>query len=53
MIIKTKRNLFSIISELQTHCHFKLEFQTVEQNTGGKSLIHGTKHHKGNQLQSL
>ena len=32
---------------------FKLDFQKVDQHTGGKWLIHGTKRHKDNQLQSL
>ena len=40
------KKLLSIISNLQTHHHFKLDFQKVGQNTGGKWLIHGTKHHK-------
>ena len=47
------KKLFSIMSNLQTHYHFKLDFQKVEQHTGGKWLIHGTKRHKDNQLQSL
>ena len=34
-------------------CHFKLDFQKVDQHTGGKWLIHGTKRHKDIQLQSL
>ena len=38
---------------LQAHYHFKLDFQKVDQHTGGKWLIHGTKHRKDNQLQSL
>ena len=38
---------------LQTHYHFKLDFQELDQRTGGKWLIHGTKHRKDNQLQSL
>ena len=33
--------------------HFKLDYQKVDQLTGGKGLIRGTKHHKDNQLQSL
>ena len=37
----------------RNHYHFKLDFQNVDQHTGGKWLIHGTKHHKDNQLQSL
>ena len=41
------------MSILQTCYHFKLDFQKVEQHTGGKWLIHGTKRRKGNQLQSL
>ena len=38
---------------LQTYYHFKLYFQKVDQHAGGKWLIHGTKHCKDNQLQSL
>ena len=41
------------MSNLQTYYHFKLDFQKVDQHTGGKWLIHGTKHRKDNQLQSL
>ena len=41
------------MSKLQIYYHFKLDFQKVDQQTGGKWLIHGTKCHKGNQLQSL
>ena len=41
------------MSNLQTHYNFKLDFQKVDQHTRGKWLIHGTKHHKDNQLQSL
>ena len=36
--------LFSIMSNLQTYFHFKLDWQKVDQNIGGKWLIHGTKH---------
>ena len=32
---------------------FKLDFQKVDQHTGGKWLIPGTKLRKDNQLQSL
>ena len=32
---------------------FKAIFQNVDQHTGGKWLIHGTKHREDNQLQSL
>ena len=41
------------MSNLQTYYHFKLDFQKVDQHTGGKWLIHSTKHCKDNQLQSL
>ena len=40
------------MSNLQTY-YFKLDFQKVDQHTGGKWLIHGTKRRKVNQLQSL
>ena len=39
------------MSNLQTYYHFKLDFQKVDQHTGGKWLIHGTKLRKDNQLQ--
>ena len=41
------------MSNLQTYYHFKLDFQKVDQDAGGKWLIHGTKRRKDNQLQSL
>ena len=47
------QTLFFIMSHLQTHYHIKLDFQIVDQHTGDNWLIHGTKHHKDNQLQSL
>ena len=40
------------MSNLQTYYNFKLDFQKVDQHTGGKWLIHGTKRRKDNQLQS-
>ena len=40
------------MSNLQTYYHFKLDFQKVDQHTGGKCLIHGSKHHKDNHMQS-
>ena len=40
--------LFCIMSNLQTRYHFKLDFQKVDQLTGGNGLLHGTKHHKDN-----
>ena len=36
--------LFSIMSNLKTHYHYQLDFQNVDQHTGGKWLIHSTKH---------
>ena len=47
------KTLFSIMSNLQTHYHFKFDLQKLDQHTGGKWLIHGTKHRKDNHLQSL
>ena len=43
------KKLFSIMSNLQTNYHFKLDFQIVDQHTGGKLLIHGNKHHRDNK----
>ena len=56
--IHVKRNqnnekLFSVESNSQTHYQFKLDFKKVHQLRGDKWLIHGTKHSKDNQLQSL
>ena len=31
-----KKKSFSIMSNLQTHYHFKLDFQKADQHTGGK-----------------
>ena len=38
---------------IQTHYLFKLDFQKVDNQTGGKWSIHATTHRKDNQLQSL
>ena len=35
---------FSIMSQLQSHFHFRLDLQKMDQHTGGKGLIHGTRH---------
>ena len=51
--IKKQQKMFSLMSNLQTYYHFKLDFQKMDHHTGGKWLIHGTKRHKDNQLQSL
>ena len=45
----TKKNILSIMSNL---C-LKVDFQKVDQHAGGKWLIHDTKRHNDNQLQSL
>ena len=47
------KQLFSFRPNLQTYYHFKIDFQQVDQQTAGKWLIHGTKPHEDNQLQSL
>ena len=41
------------MKNLQTYYHFKQDFQKVDQHTGGKWLIHGTKRRYNNQLKSL
>ena len=41
------------MSNLQTLYQFKPYFQIVDQHTGGKWLIHGTKHHRDIQWQTL
>ena len=51
--VKNNKKVFSFMSSLQTYYHFKLDFENVDQNTGGKWLIHGTIRRKDNQLQSL
>ena len=50
---KIMEMLFSIGSNLQTHYHFKLNIQEVDQHTGGKWLIYGPKHRKDMQSQIL
>ena len=50
---KKQQKMFSLMSNLQTYYHFKLDFQKVDLHTGGKRLIRGTKRRKDNQLQSL
>ena len=48
-----QQKIVSLMSNLQTYYHFKLELQNVDQHTGGKWLIHRTKRRKDNQFQSL
>ena len=40
-------------STAQLFLFLKFDFQKVDQHAGGKWLIHDTKRHKDNQLQSL
>ena len=46
-------DLQSNMWNLQPHCWLKVDFQKVDKHTGGTWLIHDTKRHKDNQLQSL
>ena len=46
-----KQKLFSIMSNLQSHYNSKLDLKSGY--TIDKWIIHGTKHHKDIQLQSL
>ena len=48
-----QQKMFSLMSNLQTFHHYKLDFQNVDQHTGGNWFIHGTKRHNDHQLQSL
>ena len=50
---KKNEDILSIMSNLQPNCCLKIDFQKVDQHAGGKWLIHDTKRHKDNQLQSL
>ena len=50
---KQQKIVFFLMTNLQTYYHFRLNFQKVDQHTGGKWLNHVTKRHKDNQLQSL
>ena len=47
------KTFFTIMSKLQTHYHFKRDFRTVDQHAAGKWVIHGPKHRKDNQLNTL
>ena len=50
--IKNKEAMLSIMSHLQPKCCSKIDFQKVDQHSGGKWLIHDTKRRKDNQLPS-
>ena len=41
------------MSNLQTYYHLKLDFQKVDQHTGGRRLIDGTKTPQELQMQIL
>ena len=48
-----KKDLLSIMSNLQPNCCLKFDFQKADQHAGGKWLIHDTKRHKDiDELQS-
>ena len=46
-------DILSSMSNLQPKWCSKIDFQKVDQHAGGKWLIHDTKRHKDNHLQSL
>ena len=48
-----KQYIFYFIKLREQLIFIKLDFQKAEQHKGGKWLIHVTKHHQDNQLQSL
>ena len=52
---KSNKQFLVTIPNLHTNCNlnFKNVNLTGDHNTGGKSSIHDTKHHKRNQLLSL
>ena len=52
--VKTqKKDLLSIMFKLQPNFCLKFDFLKVDKHAGGKWLIHDTKRHRDNQLQSL
>ena len=51
--IQKNENILSSMSNLHPNWCLKIDFQKVDQRAGGKWLIHDTKRHKDNQLQSL
>ena len=46
-------DILSIMSNLQSNCCLKVDFEKVVQHAGGRWLIHDTKLCKDNQLHSL
>ena len=51
--IQKNEDILSSTSNLTTQLLFKVDFQKVDQHTGGKWLIHDTKRRKDNHLQSM
>ena len=51
--IQKIEDILSIMSNLQPNCCIKVDLQKVDQHAGGKWLIHDTKRHMDNQVQSL
>ena len=47
-----QRGIFHYV-KLTNQLSYKTNLQKVDQHTGGKWLIYGTKHRKDNQLQRL
>ena len=47
------KKAFSVMSIIHINFLLKLNLKNVDQHTGGKWLIHHTKYHKNDQLQSL
>ena len=50
---KKNEDFRSIMSNAQTNCCLKVDFQKVDHHTGGKWLIQDTKRRNDAQLQSL
>ena len=51
--IQKNEDILSIMSNLQTNCCLKIDFQKVDQHAGGKWLIHDTKRRKDNHKMDL
>ena len=51
--IQKNEDILSSMSNVLPNWCLKIDFQKVDQHAGGKWLIHDTKRHKDNQLQSL
>ena len=51
--IQRNEDILSSMSNLKPNWCLRIDFQKVDQHAGGKWLIHNTKRHKDNQLQSL